>query len=196
MNIMFDQSFPVTKQDLPVTLKHENVIYVFEDVDAASKIVLSRKLVSKDVPTVRPPTSAAGAAAVAPASDPTVAAAVAAGVAIAAAVDHGSSCTSPRGGGAATGKDAAADGEKYGDEYDKLDLSVGVCRSVFVVVSFRCYKSSHARRKLIRCSSRLSLKDRLMVDGCCYCTRMTLPPAITMHPQDARRVQPYPSPPR
>ncbi|CAN0082389.1 unnamed protein product [Ectocarpus sp. 12 AP-2014] len=43
MNIMFDQSFRVATQALPVPLKHENVIYVFEDVDAASKIVKARK---------------------------------------------------------------------------------------------------------------------------------------------------------
>ena len=42
MNIMFDQSFPVAKQDLPVTLTFEKVIFVFEDVDAASKIVKAR----------------------------------------------------------------------------------------------------------------------------------------------------------
>ncbi|CAM9351235.1 unnamed protein product [Ascophyllum nodosum] len=42
MNIMFDQSFPVEKQDLPVTLTFEKVIFVFEDVDAASKIVKAR----------------------------------------------------------------------------------------------------------------------------------------------------------
>ncbi|CAM9955298.1 unnamed protein product, partial [Ectocarpus sp. 12 AP-2014] len=40
---MFDQSFRVATQALPVPLKHENVIYVFEDVDAASKIVKARK---------------------------------------------------------------------------------------------------------------------------------------------------------
>lgn len=42
MNIMFDQSFRVSKQDLPVSLAYENVIFVFEDVDAASKIVKAR----------------------------------------------------------------------------------------------------------------------------------------------------------
>ncbi|CAN0351525.1 unnamed protein product, partial [Ectocarpus sp. 12 AP-2014] len=45
MNIMFDQSFRVATQELPIPLKHENVIYVFEDVDAASKIVKARKSV-------------------------------------------------------------------------------------------------------------------------------------------------------
>ena len=44
MDIMFDQSFPVDKQDLPVTLAVENVIFVMEDVDATSPIVRSREL--------------------------------------------------------------------------------------------------------------------------------------------------------
>ncbi|CAM9769918.1 unnamed protein product [Ectocarpus fasciculatus] len=48
MNIMFDQSFRVATQELPVPLKHENVIYVFEDVDAASKIVKARKSIIKN----------------------------------------------------------------------------------------------------------------------------------------------------
>lgn len=43
MNIMFDESFPVAKQELPVSLKQDNVIFVFEDVDAASKIVQARR---------------------------------------------------------------------------------------------------------------------------------------------------------
>lgn len=43
MNIMFDQLFTMVHQQLPVSLKHENVIYVFEDVDAASNIVQCRK---------------------------------------------------------------------------------------------------------------------------------------------------------
>lgn len=43
MNIMFDESFPVAKQELPVSLKQSNVIFVFEDVDAASKIVQARR---------------------------------------------------------------------------------------------------------------------------------------------------------
>eukprot|EP00752_Nemacystus_decipiens_P016296 g14573.t1 len=57
MNIMFDQSFRVVKEELPVNLKHENVIYVFEDVDAASKIVKSRKLTSSHI-ALTPPCSA------------------------------------------------------------------------------------------------------------------------------------------
>ncbi|CAN0252493.1 unnamed protein product, partial [Laminaria digitata] len=43
MDIMFDQSFPVHKQDLPITLAVENVIFVMEDVDATSPIVRSRE---------------------------------------------------------------------------------------------------------------------------------------------------------
>eukprot|EP00752_Nemacystus_decipiens_P016297 g14574.t1 len=43
MNIMFDESFPVAKQEFPVSLKQDNVIFVFEDVDAASKIVQARR---------------------------------------------------------------------------------------------------------------------------------------------------------
>ncbi|CAM9298105.1 unnamed protein product, partial [Scytosiphon promiscuus] len=43
MNIMFDQSFAVAKQELAVSLKHEDVIFVFEDVDAATRIVKARK---------------------------------------------------------------------------------------------------------------------------------------------------------
>lgn len=43
MNIMFDESFPVAKQELPVSLNQSNVIFVFEDVDAASKIVQARR---------------------------------------------------------------------------------------------------------------------------------------------------------
>ncbi|CAM9847032.1 unnamed protein product, partial [Laminaria digitata] len=43
MDIMFDQSFPVEKQDLPITLAIDNVIFVMEDVDATSPIVRSRE---------------------------------------------------------------------------------------------------------------------------------------------------------
>ena len=79
MNIMFDQSFRVVKEELPVNLKHENVIYVFEDVDAASKIVKSRKLTSSNVSgPATSPTSAvtpAPEATSAAASAPTTAAA-------------------------------------------------------------------------------------------------------------------------
>jgi len=40
---MFDQSFHVLKQDLPSALKYEDVIFVFEDIDAeAPKIVRKR----------------------------------------------------------------------------------------------------------------------------------------------------------
>lgn len=43
MDIMFDQNFPVDKQDLPVTLAIDNVIFVMEDVDATSPIVRARE---------------------------------------------------------------------------------------------------------------------------------------------------------
>ena len=42
MDIMFDESFPVVKQDLPITLAVEDVIFVMEDVDATSPIVRAR----------------------------------------------------------------------------------------------------------------------------------------------------------
>eukprot|EP00904_Undaria_pinnatifida_P012176 jgi/Undpi1/8089/HiC_scaffold_24.g10561.m1 len=42
MDIVFDQKFPVIGEELPVSLGFENVIFVMEDVDAASPIVHSR----------------------------------------------------------------------------------------------------------------------------------------------------------
>lgn len=42
MDIVFDQRFPVVGEELPVSLGFENVIFVMEDVDAASPIVKSR----------------------------------------------------------------------------------------------------------------------------------------------------------
>lgn len=42
MNIVFDETFSVMKRELPVTLKYENIIFVFEDVDIASPIVKRR----------------------------------------------------------------------------------------------------------------------------------------------------------
>eukprot|EP00904_Undaria_pinnatifida_P012125 jgi/Undpi1/8042/HiC_scaffold_24.g10514.m1 len=51
MDIMFDQNFPVDKQDFPVTLAVENVIFVMEDVDATSPVVRSRGL---DGDTLKP----------------------------------------------------------------------------------------------------------------------------------------------
>lgn len=39
---MFDQSFRVSQLELPASLSFENVIFVMEDVDAASPIVRSR----------------------------------------------------------------------------------------------------------------------------------------------------------
>lgn len=44
MDIMFDQSFPVRGEDMPVKLSFKDVIFVMEDVDAASSVVLSRTL--------------------------------------------------------------------------------------------------------------------------------------------------------
>lgn len=46
MDIMFDQSFHVVKKDMPVTLNYEHVIFVMEDIDAASPIVRARVPVS------------------------------------------------------------------------------------------------------------------------------------------------------
>ncbi|CAN0188246.1 unnamed protein product [Ectocarpus sp. 12 AP-2014] len=43
MDIVFDQRFAVVGEELPVTLGFENVIFVMEDVDAASPIVQSRE---------------------------------------------------------------------------------------------------------------------------------------------------------
>lgn len=42
MDIMFDETFSVAKKEMPVNLKHEHVIFVMEDIDVASPIVLSR----------------------------------------------------------------------------------------------------------------------------------------------------------
>lgn len=42
MDIVFDQKFPVVGEELPVTMGFENIIFVMEDVDAASPIVQSR----------------------------------------------------------------------------------------------------------------------------------------------------------
>lgn len=43
MDIVFDQKFPVVGEELPVSLRFENVIFVMEDVDAASPIVHARE---------------------------------------------------------------------------------------------------------------------------------------------------------
>lgn len=43
---MFDQSFPVVGEDLPISLSFENIIFVMEDIDAASPIVRSRERAS------------------------------------------------------------------------------------------------------------------------------------------------------
>lgn len=47
MDIVFDQKFPVIGEELPVSLGFENVIFVMEDVDAASPIVKSRDRTKK-----------------------------------------------------------------------------------------------------------------------------------------------------
>ncbi|CAM9180173.1 unnamed protein product [Ectocarpus sp. 4 AP-2014] len=94
MDIVFDQRFPVVGEELPVTLGFENVIFVMEDVDAASPIVQSRERskrkkrgtkttvkVTQEVTTPHPVTTkkpakapaAAAAAAVATAEGPTTA---------------------------------------------------------------------------------------------------------------------------
>ena len=43
MDIMFDQKFAVKDEDMPVKMSFSDVIFVMEDVDAASKIVHKRK---------------------------------------------------------------------------------------------------------------------------------------------------------
>ncbi|CAN0117921.1 unnamed protein product, partial [Laminaria digitata] len=42
MDIVFDQKFGVVGEELPVSLGFDDVIFVMEDVDAASPIVQSR----------------------------------------------------------------------------------------------------------------------------------------------------------
>ena len=43
-DIVFDQSYSVAGRDFPVRMAYDEVIYVMEDIDAATDIVLSRKL--------------------------------------------------------------------------------------------------------------------------------------------------------
>eukprot|EP00746_Dinoflagellata_sp_MGD_P100514 gnl/MRDRNA2_/MRDRNA2_409005_c0_seq1.p1 gnl/MRDRNA2_/MRDRNA2_409005_c0~~gnl/MRDRNA2_/MRDRNA2_409005_c0_seq1.p1 ORF type:complete len:134 (+),score=27.44 gnl/MRDRNA2_/MRDRNA2_409005_c0_seq1:231-632(+) len=43
MDLMFDLVFPVQGGDVPLKLKFEDIIFVMEDVDAASKVVYARK---------------------------------------------------------------------------------------------------------------------------------------------------------
>jgi len=47
MDLMFDLHFPVHGQDLPLKMKFSDVIFVMEDVDAASKVVFARKAAKK-----------------------------------------------------------------------------------------------------------------------------------------------------
>ena len=54
MDIMFDQQYPVLGDEVPIKLGFKDVIFVMEDVDAASKVVHRRDgkttaLVSSDV---------------------------------------------------------------------------------------------------------------------------------------------------
>ena len=52
MDIMFDQKFAVKDEDMPVKMSFSDVIFVMEDVDAASKIVHKRKKGGKAKSTV------------------------------------------------------------------------------------------------------------------------------------------------
>ncbi|KAJ1618159.1 hypothetical protein T492DRAFT_849540 [Pavlovales sp. CCMP2436] len=42
MDVVFDQRYSVAGEDVPIRLKFKDVVYVFEDVDAASKVVHRR----------------------------------------------------------------------------------------------------------------------------------------------------------
>lgn len=42
MDIVFDQTFPVVGDELPARLAFKNIVFVMEDIDAASPIVLCR----------------------------------------------------------------------------------------------------------------------------------------------------------
>ena len=42
MDIVFDQSFAVKGEDIPIKLSFKDIIFVMEDVDAASPIVQTR----------------------------------------------------------------------------------------------------------------------------------------------------------
>lgn len=65
MDTMFDQTFSVDSEDLPVSLPYENVIFVMEDVDAASPIVKSRDRAAERRRSKRKRAAAASAAAAA-----------------------------------------------------------------------------------------------------------------------------------
>jgi chaperone BCS1 len=43
MDVVFDQRYSVKGEDVPIRLKFKDVVYVFEDVDAASKVVHRRE---------------------------------------------------------------------------------------------------------------------------------------------------------
>jgi len=42
MDLLYDLTYPVQGGDLPVKLQFKDVIFVMEDVDAASKVVYAR----------------------------------------------------------------------------------------------------------------------------------------------------------
>ena len=52
---MFDQSFIVTNEVLPVRLPIENVIFVMGDVDATSPVVRSRNLTGNNTHKLKQP---------------------------------------------------------------------------------------------------------------------------------------------
>ena len=43
MDLFFDLVFPVKGAEFPLTLGFDNLIFVMEDIDAASKVVFARK---------------------------------------------------------------------------------------------------------------------------------------------------------
>lgn len=100
MNIMFDQSFRVVKEEFPIPLKHKDVIYVFEDVDAASRIVKSRKGSKKK----------AGALPYSPKEEEEE--------------EGGAGAGNEDDDGKKNGGGGGGDDDEYGNEFDKLDLSV------------------------------------------------------------------------
>eukprot|EP00931_Biecheleriopsis_adriatica_P004025 TRINITY_DN10575_c0_g1_i1.p1 TRINITY_DN10575_c0_g1~~TRINITY_DN10575_c0_g1_i1.p1 ORF type:complete len:604 (-),score=135.72 TRINITY_DN10575_c0_g1_i1:28-1689(-) len=51
MDLIFDLHFPVHGQDLPLKMKFSDVIFVMEDVDAASKVVFARQKSAKPAAT-------------------------------------------------------------------------------------------------------------------------------------------------
>lgn len=118
MDIIFDQSFAVKGEDMPIKLAFKDVIFVMEDVDAASPIVLSRKtdeaekggdkveevsttVDASDAPTVGIATGDDGV------PDDTMAAVI----------------TSMLTAGTGSDSKGAGFGSKYSSKFDKLDLA-------------------------------------------------------------------------